>query len=304
MNTELSFPDLAKLTEDGARKHLERLRWPDNKPICPHCGVVDKAYKLTPKPGSKSPVRPGVWKCRACHKQFTVTVGTIFEGSRIPLNKWIMALALMCASKKGISAHQLHRMLDITYKTAWFMCHRIRCAMDESPNLELLKGTVEADETYIGGKGHGTNLRGRSTKKKTAVFTLVERNGRARSMVTDRVNAVTLLARIKENVADGATLMTDDYTAYRNLGLHFEHKRVKHSKKEFVKAEAHVNTAEGYFALLKRGIHGTFHHIGKQHLDRYLKEFDFRWNQRHISDRERFVKLIEQVSGKRLTYTK
>jgi len=303
MQKELSFPDLAKLTEEKARKYLEYLRWPDGKPNCPHCGTIEKAYRIKPKSDSKSPVREGVWKCKSCRKQFTVTVGTVFEGSRIPLNKWIMAVALMCASKKGISAHQLHRMLGITYKTAWFMCHRVRCAMDESPLLELLKGTVEADETYIGGKGSYWQ-RGRNTEKKTAVFTLVERNGRAHSTTTERVNAATLLSKIKENVAADATLMTDEFPSYIHLGLHYKHHQVHHGNKEYVKGDFHVNTAEGYFALLKRGINGTFHHVGRQHLEKYLKEFDFRWNARHISDRERFVKAITQVGGKRLMYRK
>ena len=303
MKKELDFTELSKLTESKARKYLEKLRWPDGKPICPHCGVEDKAYALKAKPDSDKPVREGVYKCRHCRKQFTVTVGTVFEGSRIPLNKWIMAISLMCSSKKGISAHQLHRMLNVTYRTAWFMCHRVRCAMDEGPLYEMLRGIVEADEAYIGGKGSYCQ-RGRSTEKKAAVFTLVERNGRARSMVTERVNAATLLSRIKENVQADATLMTDEYSAYRRLGLHYKHGKVTHSTGVYADGEMHVNTAEGYFALLKRGIHGTFHHVGRQHLDKYLKEFDFRWNARHISDKERLVKAIEQTGGKRLMYKK
>ena len=300
MKKELDFSDLAKLTENKARKYLESLRWPDGKPICPHCGARE-AFRLEAKPDSKSPVREGVWKCSKCRKQFTVTVGTVFEGSRIPLNKWIMAVSLMCASKKGISAHQLLRMLGTTYKTAWFMAHRIRLAMTEGPLAELLKGTVEADETYIGGNGT-SHQRGRNTEKKAAVFTLVERNGRARSMVTERVNAATLLARIKENVESNSSLMTDEYSAYRSLGLHYDHHSVNHSQKQYAQGDFHVNTAEGYFALLKRGIHGTFHHVGRRHPERYLKEFDFRWNFRKINDKERFVKALEGVGGKRLFY--
>lgn len=301
MSDGLSFTELAKLNEDEARELLEELRWPSG-PVCPHCGF-DEAYVLTAKPGSKRPVRKGVYKCKKCRKQYTVTVGTVFEGSRIPLNKWVMAISLMCASKKGISAHQLHRMLSLTYKTAWFMCHRIRHAMSEGPLAGMLQGTIEADETYIGGKAKGK--RGRGAAKKAIVLTLIERDGRARSTVTESVTAATLLPVIKENVARNATIMTDELGSYNRLGLHFKrHGKVTHSQKKYARDDVHVNAAEGFFALLKRGVHGTFHHVGKQHLDKYLGEFDFRWSTRTIGDRARTAEVIKRVSGKRLYYKK
>jgi transposase-like protein len=170
--------------KDEARVYLESLRWP-NGPVCPHCGAVDGHYAIHPKAESKKPTRKGVWKCSKCRKEFSVTVGTVFESSHIPLNKWMLADYLMCASKKGMSAHQLHRMLHVTYKTAWFMAHRLRFAMEHKP-ASPLSGTVEADETYVGGKAHGK--RGRGAANKTPVFALVERNGRVVSRPVKRVN--------------------------------------------------------------------------------------------------------------------
>ena len=302
MKNALDFPELARLSENKARKHLEKLRWPKG-PVCPHCGEKG-AYRLKAKSDSNKPVRSGVYKCKECRKQYSVTVNTIFQGSRIPLNKWLMVVSIMCASKKGVSAHQIHRMIGVSYKTAWFMCHRIRQAMAEGPLADKLKGITEADETYIGGKGKGRQ-RGRNTEKKAVVFTLVERGGKARSTVVENVTAATLLGEIKKNVARDATIMTDEYKAYARLGLYYKrHGRVRHSLKEYAKDDVHVNAAEGYFSILKRGIHGTFHHVGKQHLERYLKEFDFRWNTRQISDKERFVKVIKGSKNKKLHYRK
>lgn len=297
----VNFATIAKhfADEDAARDLLEQVRWP-NGTICPHCGVIDTAYKITPKPGSKT--RKGLWKCKDCRKQFTVTVGTIFHGSRIPLHKWLMAIYLMCASKKGVSAHQLHRQLEITYKSAWFLAHRIREAMDESPLAEMLSGVVEADETYVGGKKRG-GKRGRGSENKTPVAALVQRGGDIRAKKVERVTAATLKTNIRENVEPGAHIMTDELRSYRGLDKEFaSHQTVAHSAREYVRGDVHVNTAESWFSLLKRGVYGTFHHVSDTHLDRYLNEFAFRWNHRDSTDGERTVSVIRNVAGKRLFY--
>jgi transposase-like protein len=197
-------------SEDLAREWLEARRWPDG-PVCPHCGVIGRAYKLAGKPGSARPVRKGVWKCRDCRKQFTVTIGTVFAETHIPLNKWVYALHLMCSSKKGISAHQLHRTLEITYKSAWFLCHRIRKAMEkqEPADREKLGGIVEADETFVGGKGTGSAGGPTAGGSKTIVFSLVPREGEARSWKVDDLKGKTLQGLIRENVEGEAHIMTD-----------------------------------------------------------------------------------------------
>lgn len=285
------------LNEDAAREYLEQIRWPDGA-ICPHCNSIG-AYKLQPKADSKRPVRKGVYKCKSCRKQFTVTVGTIFEDSHIPLYQWLSAIQFLCASKKGISAHQLHRMLNITYKSAWFMAHRIRYAMGQPPLAEKLQGIIEADETYIGGKAHGK--RGRASENKTPVFALVQRGGDVRSFKTDRVTARNLKTMIRENVDRNSTIMTDEFWSYNYLHEEFAgHGRINHSKGEYAKGEIHTNSVEGYFSILKRGIIGTYHHISQQHLDRYLAEFNFRYNTRQVDDAFRMVLAIGRVKDKRL----
>ena len=283
---------------DKAREYLEKMRWV-NGVACPHCGSLE-SYHLEAKIDSKQPVRSGVYKCKACRKQFTVTVGTIFEDSHIPLNKWLMAIQLLCSSKKGMSAHQLHRMLGVTYKSAWFMAHRIRYAMTQPPVVGKLKGIVEADETYIGGKAHGK--RGRGAENKTPVFALVERGGRVRSFKTEKVTAKNLQEKIRENVDKKATVMTDEFLAYKNLDKDFTHFTVNHGAGEYVNGDIHTNTAEGFFSILKRGINGVYHHVSEQHLDRYLAEFGFRYDNRKIDDAVRCGLAIEQTKGKRLTY--
>lgn len=286
------------LDEDTAREYLEQLRWP-NGAGCPHCGVIG-AYKLQPKADSKRPVRKGIWKCRACRKQFTVRIGTIFEDSHIPLYQWLSAIQFLCASKKGISAHQLHRMLNITYKSAWFMAHRIRYAMAQPPLSKKLHGIVEADETYIGGKAHGK--RGRGAENKTPVFALVQRDGDVRSFKTERVTAKNLKEIMRDHIDKGATVMTDEFLAYKGLGKEFaSHQTINHGSGEYVRGNAHTNTAEGYFSLLKRGIVGTYHHISQQHLGRYLAEFDFRYNSRKVEDNIRMTLAVDGAEGKRLT---
>jgi transposase-like protein len=292
--------------EDAARKHLERLQWPDG-PICPHCGVIDRASAI--KGG-----RNGLWFCNACRMQFTVTVGTVFERSKIPLHTWLYANHLLCSSKKGMSSHQLSRMLGVTYKTAWFMSHRIREAMKPAKS-DPLGGEgkiVEVDDTYIGGKERNKHANKRSkvagnwrTKAtKEIAYSLVERGGRVRSHHVPTVSAKTLRPILKEQI-NAATVVMSDTTG---LALKWDfagHKTVNHSIGEYVRGDAHTNTIEGYFSILKRGINGVYHHVSPQHLKRYLAEFDFRYNERSalgITDDMRAETALLNARGKRLTY--
>lgn len=283
---------------DKARAYLEALRWP-NGPVCPHCGVEGEAYALQ---GASH--RPGLLKCKACRKQFSCTVGTVFERSKIPLNKWLLAVHLMCASKKAMSSHQIHRMLGVTYKSAWFMTHRIREAMKpcSAGLMGTGGGTVEADETYWGtSKAKPAKARGYEHKMK--VVSLVERGGLKRTIVVNAVNAKTLTAVLDANVSKSAHLMTDEHAGYTLVGRTFaSHGITKHSKGQYVDGAKHSNTVESSFSLLKRGLIGTFHHVGEQHLQRYATEFDFRWNHRKVTDRERSDTLLQSIAGKRLTY--
>lgn len=281
--------------ENEARALLERLRWPDG-PVCPHCKAT-KIYRLKLNGGNRQ-----VLKCAKCRKQFSVTVGTIFEDSHIPLTTWLLAMQLMCSSKKGISAHQLHRMLGLTYKSAWFMAHRIRHAMTNQIYTDKLTGTIEADETYIGGKRVGQGAKaGRDNK--IPVFSLVQRGGVVRSFALPRVTGGNLKQIIKENVNPQATMMTDSFIGYRGLKKNFaRHEMVDHSAKEYVRGDAYTNTVENYFSILKRGIIGTYHHVSKKHLGRYLAEFDFRYNARGMEDLNRSVLAVTKAEGKRLQY--
>ena len=291
---------------EKAREFLEHLRWP-NGPVCPHCNGTT-AYKLTAKRNSKKPVRPGVYKCKDCEQQFTVTVNTIFEDSHISLNKWLLAIHLLCASKKGMSAHQLHRMLGVTYKSAWFMAHRIRYMMSQPSFKQKLSGVIEADETYVGGKRRNQGGRGRPDAygHKQAVFALVKRDGDVRSFHVERVTGENLRTILWKNAHPSSTIMTDNFASYDNLKGQFNtHYTVNHSTGEYSRTEAgkptiHTNTIEGVFSLLKRGIIGTYHQVGKHHLHRYLSEFDFRYNARKISDTERTLLALRQADGKRL----
>ena len=285
--------------KDKARSYLENLRWPTG-PACPHCGGVEKIYTIT---GEK--VRHGVYKCGDCRKQFTVTVGTLFHGSKIPLNKWLLAVHLMCSSKKGISSHQLHRMLGITYKSAWFMTHRIREAMRDPVFSDKMGGggsVVEADETFWGNQGK--NEKGaRGYKHKEKIFSLVERDGRVRSFHVPRVNAKTLRPIMQEQIAKDTHIITDEAKAYNQAAKGFaSHESVNHGAKEYVRGQIHTNTIESYFAIVKRGLTGTFHHVSPQHLKRYLSEFDFRYSNRKRTDKERSDEALKGISGKRLTY--
>lgn len=302
------MPGIPKVatTEEAARAYLEATLWPHG-PVCPHCKETD-VYRMVPKVGSKKPGRAGLLRCRPCKRQFTVTVGTIFEGSHVPLHKWLMAVHFMTASKKGISAHQLHRMLGVTYKAAWFMCHRLRYAMGQQPLKAKLEGTVEVDETYVGGKNENRpkSVRFREgPRKKAPVLALVQRDGDVRTFPIKGANATTLKTAIEENVDRKAKIMTDRWHAYTGVGKGFEggHHTVNHSALQYVRpGNIHTNTVESYFSLLKRGIMGTFHHISREHLAQYCNEFAFRWNMRGASDVDRAIAALVSTAGKRLVY--
>src|SRR5579863_133293 len=289
--------------DDAARAYLESVRWPDG-PVCPHCGVIGNHYQLEGKAHRK-----GLYKCcePKCRKQFSVTVGTVFERSHIPLSKWLAAAYLLCSSKKGMSAHQLHRTLGVTYKTAWFLAHRIRFAMADfgkSGPMGTGGGVVEADETYIGRKPHRRKASGWGHKN--IVFTLVERDGQARSFHITGKMFNGIKKALRENVSPDARLATDEARMYRKIAKAFaEHMTVNHSQDEYVRGDASTNTIEGFFSVFKRGMNGTYQHCGSQHLHRYLAEFDFRYNHRvalKIDDRQRTVNALAGIGGKRLTY--
>ncbi|MGD9537199.1 MAG: IS1595 family transposase [Alphaproteobacteria bacterium] len=287
------FSDEAK-----AREWLEAALWPDG-PVCPHCGVLDQATRV-----QGETARAGLFMCNACRKQFTVTVGTLLERSHIPLNKWLAAIYLLSASKKGMSTNQLARMLGLPYKTAWFMTHRIREGMRDG-KLGPLGGenkTVEADETYVGPKAG--NRKSRQVRAKEPVVALVERGGKVRSMHVATVNAKTLKPAIFEQVSRKSYLMTDESAVYPKIGREFAgHGTVNHSIEEYVRGGFwHTNTVENYFSILKRGINGNYQWVSAKHLKRYLGEFDFRYNSRDVSDMGRATLAAQGIVGKRLTY--
>jgi hypothetical protein len=318
--------------EDAARKHYESIRWPDG-PVCPHCGVIDEAYKL-----NGETTRKGLYKCGGCRQPFTVTVGTIFEDSKIPLHKWLLAIHLMCSSKKGISAHQLWRNLwginpetgkpNGSYRTAWFMAHRIRWALGEEPLASKLAGIVEIDEAWIGGRKRPRNRpnmtgplvkmvkkamgetedsrKGHSpVENKQMVLSILQRDGQVRSKHFQRVTADNLKPMIDEVVDQSAHVMTGSSTVLDAASVNQQHSRVNHRVKEYVRHEDGIcittNSVEGYFATLKRGINGVYHHVGKNYLDQYLREFDYRQNIRKMNDDARFVVAVKKTNGKRLT---
>lgn len=309
------FKDPKFTNPEAAREYLEGIRWP-NGPVCPHCGDMERVMLLKGKA-----TRPGLYKCGECRKQFTVTVGTVFERSKISIEKWVLATHRLCSSKKGFSAHQLHRMMGVTYKTAWFMCHRIREAMREG-GPGLLGGggkTVEIDETFWGGSGKAARKAGkvrRGYQHKEKILTLVERDGRARSFHVPAVNAKTLLPIIKQQVAADTHVMTDEAGQYTNRnqfgrvsnyleGDFASHQVVQHGIGEYVRGDVHTNTIEGYFSILKRGLNGTYQHCSKEHLKRYIGEFDFRYNYREklgFDDSARTRQALKGIEGKRLTY--
>jgi transposase-like protein len=305
-------------TDDNtARRHLETLLWPDG-PTCPHCGNADAA-RITKLKAKTESTRPGVHKCNECRKPFSVTVGTVFERSHIPLHKWVYASHLLTASKKGISSLQLSRMLGITYKSAWFMAHRIREAMREDNGAAPIGGDgkiVEADETYFG-KTEERPTRttsGRPFTKsgkpgpsgKRAVLSLVERGGKVRSFPVKHATAVNVREIMVRNISRESTLHTDESRLYTVLGGEYAgHETVHHSSKEYVRGDVHTNSVEGYFSIFKRGMKGIYQHCGEAHLHRYLAEFDFRYNHRialGVNDDARAKAALKGITGKRLTY--
>jgi len=290
--------------ETKARTYLEKQRWPDG-PECPHCGTTDDATAMQGKAH-----RPGLYQCKSCGQQFSVTVGTVYERSKIPLTKWLLATHLVCASKTAISAHQLHRMLGITYKSAWFLMHRIREAMgDAKPGpMGGEGGEVQSDETYLGNtskraKGH---KKGHSHKMK--IVALVEaKTGEARATSVDRLDYIRVRKVVVKNIDRKSTLVTDDANLYRYIGDEFaKHKTINHSQNKYVDKDGYTtNNVENFFGVFKRGFGGTYSHCEAQHLQRYLNEFTFRYSNRSgigVSDTERTAKALANIGGKRLTY--
>jgi transposase-like protein len=308
------FSDPRFHNEEAAFAALEGIMWPGGKPPhCPHCGVVGKANRLavqTSKPSKRNPEgKPvyGLWKCYACRQKFTVRTNTIFAESRLELHLWLQAAFLMCSSKKGVSANQLHRTLGVTLKTAWFLAHRLREAMAEGAlnPFGQTGGAVEVDETFIGRKKGKPVRHGYEHKMK--VLSLVDRDSkRAHSMVVDKVNTKTIAPIVRENVAKEARLMTDEAKHYVKVGREFvDHQRVYHSVGEYVRGDAHTNTIEGYFSIFKRGMKGVYQHCSEKHLHRYLAEFDFRYNHRIANgedDVTRTTRALQGSRGKRLLY--
>ena len=297
--------------EPKAFGHVEAILWPQG-PVCHHCGSMEKPYRLTgvrSKASKKNPEgveRHGLYKCKDCRGQFTVRMGTIFEESHVPLHKWLQAIHLMCASKKGISAHQMHRTLEITYKSAWFLCHRIREAMRSDSSIPLggLGKIVEVDETFVGMKIGFKRSRGSVHKMK--VLSLVERGGHIRSQRLAMLSRVGIEQAIRDNVHPESRIMTDTAAYYRKPLLGFAgHETVNHEQDEYVRGEAYTNTLEGFFSLFKRGMRGVYQHCREKHLHRYLAEFDFRYNHRialGINDDSRAISAIGNIKGKRLYY--
>lgn len=289
--------------EAAAYAKVESIVWP-NGPVCVHCGETARLGLMKGKA-----TRPGLYKCYACRKQFRVTVGTIFEGSHIPLHVWLQAVFLMVSSKKGVSSNQLHRTLGITLKSAWFLSHRIRLAFaeiygDKPPPMGGEGATVEVDETFIGGKAE--NRAYGPIPQKQAVMALVERGGKVRSFHVPNVTAFNLYPIIVKHVHDDSRFMSDEAGVYTYIGRRYaDHQTVNHSAKEYVRGDAYTNTLEGHFSILKRGIYGIYQHVSEAHLHRYLSEFDFRYSHRvktGYNDMARFDRALAGVIGKRLTY--
>lgn len=279
------FPD-----EKSCREFLEQMRW-NGKPVCPHCGCFEKFYRIQ---------NGRLLKCADCRKPFSVKIGTIFEDSALPLQKWFYAFFIFSSHKKGISSYQLAKDIEVTQKTAWHMLHRIRLAMGINSFEKPLDGIVEADETYIGGKKH-RGKRGRGSENKTPVFGIAQRKGRIISQPVKKVDSKTLKGIIRQNVSPDATLMTDEWTAYNNLSSEYKHEVINHGRKEYVRNGVHTNTIEGFWSLLKRGIIGIYHHVSSEHLHRYCNEFQYRYNTRQLTETDRFALTLAQCAG-RLTY--
>ena len=289
---------------------IEDMRW-GAEPACPRCGDTD-VYKMTDRKTGERNAR-FLWRCRGCARQYTVRIGTVMEESRVPLRHWCYAYWAACASKKGVSALQIKRQTGLSYKSALFLMHRIRLAMagnSEGP----LEGDVEIDETYVGGKPRNVSLRSDGTvrkgpapdfkDRKIPVMALVSREGDARAFVPTDVTGLNLKAVIRENVDRSARIMTDERGGYKGIGSEFEggHETVNHSQKEYARGDVTTNTVESFFALLQRGIYGTFHSVSRKHLHRYVAEFEFRWNTRKMDDGARLQAAIRGSEGKRLMY--
>ena len=300
-----TFLSIMKWSDEECREYLEAQRWPTGA-RCPKCGEGEP-WKITRKSANKNIVR-SLYRCRSCKQQFTTTVGTIFEDSKIPLSKWFAAIYLMCASKKGVSAHQIHRELVVTYKSAWFMCHRIREVMkDKHP--EILAGVVEADEIFVGGKprGHAAHRAARydmgerirqAKEKKVAVFGMVERGGKVRTQAMPKLSKKGIQATLDANIdVSKSALITDESFLYDGINKKLPHGTIRHNS-EYVRGSVHTQTIESYWAILKRGLYETFHHVDAAYLGQYLNEFEYRYNARRISDAERFSALLTQVQGR------
>ena len=295
----LEFPN-----DEACRKHLEHIRWGDT-PACAHCGSAEKIYTL----------KDGRYKCAACRRKFTVLVGTIFESTKIPLQKWFLAIWICTSHKKGISSHQLAKDIGITQKSAWHMLHRIREMLRETePELELIEGDVECDETFIGGKDGWKhkdkkipNSRGRSTKAKTPVFGMVERGGKTRFRVVEDTKSETLQAEILPNIKPDSTVHSDEWIGYRGLGAIYDHEVIEHGAGEYVRYEkektVHTNTIENRWSHFRRTITGTYHHVSPKHLQRYADESAFRLSTFKLGEGERFDLSLAGLEG-RLTYDK
>jgi transposase-like protein len=306
---ELNLVTLAQefSDENRARALLEAMRWPDG-PVCPHCRnhTEKPIYRLKPRKTGVRAGQSGRLKCGACSKHFSVRVGTVLEASHIPISKWLQAFFILCAAKKGVSAHQMHRMIKVTYKTAWFLCHRIRFAMGDSAQEQsaAMVGEVECDELYVGPKSD----RKHQMSSKVALAALVQRDGVVRTKVMGSVTEKNMRQFIGKNVSKTATLNTDEHASYRGKFKDYKaHYTVNHSKDEYARKNpdgsvAHVNNCESFFSLLRRGIIGSFHHVSTQHLHRYADEFSFRWSNRSVNDGERMEVAIEKAEGKRLTF--
>ncbi len=302
---------IACADETAAVEFMEAMRW-KGEPHCPRCGVVGDCYQMRDRKTGQRNAR-FLWMCRSCNKQFTVRIGTVLEDSRIPLRHWCYAFWMACSSKKGVSALQIKRHTGLSYKSALFLMHRIRYAMAPAASTppRPLSGTVEADETYVGGKPRkfpssytGPRRKPGPKGDKECVVGMIERGGEVRPVHARRVGGESVRAIVKEHVAKDARLMTDESFIYRGLGSTFEggHETVMHSVGEYARGEAHTNTIEGFFALLKRGLIGTFHSVSRKHLHRYLAEFQFRYNARAMEDGERTAIAIRKAQFKRLTY--
>lgn len=294
---------LSELPNDKAcREYLELKRW-NGTPVCPHCGILDeKHYRLKVKGEFK-----GMYKCRSCRERFTVTMGTVFEGSPIPLRKWFIAIYLFASHKKGISSHQLARDLGVTQKTGWFMLHRLRMTFNNDEN-EPLDGMVEADETYIGGKNWNRHehkkIKQADGAGKTPVVGLVERNGKIKTFVVTDTTGPTLHAIVIDNVGKEATLITDSYNSYTGLDKSLNHIKVKPDRKTFkTDKHLHTNTIEGFWSIFKRGLYGIYHQVSPKHLQAYSNEFGFRYNTRQSSDKERFDIALVRTGGVKLGYS-